>query len=80
MPVLAHFKGRSNGGYGGALKQLSIGCASSAGKALIHHGGKSEDMTGGVLWKMLESFRGVFQGIDQSSFLSPSTLDASESM
>lgn len=43
MLVLAHFKGHPNGGYGGALKQLSIGCASSAGKALIHSGGKSED-------------------------------------
>ena len=31
------------GGYGGALKQLSIGCASRAGKALIHSGGVSND-------------------------------------
>ena len=42
MLVLAHFKGHPMGGYGGALKQLSIGCASSAGKALIHSGGASE--------------------------------------
>jgi len=42
MLVLAHFKGHPMGGYGGALKQLSIGCASAAGKALIHSGGKSE--------------------------------------
>jgi uncharacterized Fe-S center protein len=41
MLVLAHFKGHPMGGYGGALKQLSIGCASAAGKALIHSGGKS---------------------------------------
>lgn len=34
--VLSHFKGHAMGGYGGALKQLSIGCASSAGKTLIH--------------------------------------------
>ena len=33
MLVLAHFKGHPMGGYGGALKQLSIGCASRAGKA-----------------------------------------------
>jgi uncharacterized Fe-S center protein len=39
MLVLAHFKGHPMGGYGGALKQLSIGCASSRGKALIHSGG-----------------------------------------
>ena len=43
MLVLAHFKGHPMGGYGGALKQLSIGCASRAGKALIHSGGKTED-------------------------------------
>lgn len=41
--VLSHFKGHAMGGYGGALKQLSIGCASTAGKALIHSGGKDED-------------------------------------
>ena len=42
MLVLAHFKGHPMGGYGGALKQLSIGCASAAGKALIHSGGASD--------------------------------------
>ena len=42
MLVLAHFKGHPMGGYGGALKQLSIGCASREGKALIHSGGKSD--------------------------------------
>ena len=43
MLVLAHFKGHPQGGYGGALKQLSIGCASRAGKALIHSVGQSDD-------------------------------------
>ena len=43
MLVLAHFKGHPMGGYGGALKQLSIGCASAAGKALIHSAGKTTD-------------------------------------
>ena len=43
MLVLAHFKGHPMGGYGGALKQLSIGCASRAGKALIHSAGVSDD-------------------------------------
>ena len=42
MLVLAHFKGHPMGGYGGALKQLSIGCASREGKALIHSGGVSD--------------------------------------
>ncbi len=40
MLVLSHFKGHPMGGYGGALKQLSIGCASTAGKVNIHSGGK----------------------------------------
>ena len=43
MLVLSHFKGHAMGGYGGALKQLSIGCASSAGKTLIHTAGKTND-------------------------------------
>ena len=43
MLVLAHFKGHPMGGYGGALKQLAIGCASRGGKALIHSAGKTDD-------------------------------------
>ena len=39
MLVVSHFKGHPMGGYGGALKQLSIGCASSYGKAYIHGAG-----------------------------------------
>lgn len=42
MLVLSHFKGHPMGGYGGALKQLSIGCASSYGKAMIHGCGDPE--------------------------------------
>ena len=41
--VLAHFKGHAMGGFGGALKQLSIGFASRAGKANIHSGGFTTD-------------------------------------
>lgn len=44
MLVLSHFKGHPMGGYGGALKQLSIGCASTAGKAYIHSAGTNTDM------------------------------------
>ena len=44
MLVLSHFKGHPMGGYGGALKQLSIGRASSYGKAYIHGAGVPEDM------------------------------------
>lgn len=46
--VLSHFKGHPMGGYGGALKQLSIGCASSAGKSLIHSAGVTDDQT--IVW------------------------------
>ena len=44
MLVLIHFKGHPMGGYGGALKQLSIGFASSFGKKYIHGVGKPEEM------------------------------------
>lgn len=44
--VLAHFKGHPMGGFGGALKQLSIGCASSYGKANIHGAGHPD----GNIW------------------------------
>ena len=43
MLVLSHFKGHPMGGFGGALKQLSIGVASSYGKKYIHGTGKVED-------------------------------------
>ena len=43
MLVLSHFKGHPMGGFGGALKQLSIGCASREGKAYIHSAGKYLD-------------------------------------
>ena len=43
MLVLSHFKGHPMGGYGGALKQLSIGCASTAGKVYIHSAGKYQN-------------------------------------
>ncbi len=41
--VLSHFKGHPMGGFGGALKQLSIGIASSYGKAYIHGAGSTEN-------------------------------------
>lgn len=44
MLVLSHFKGHPMGGYGGALKQLSIGVASSFGKACIHGAGDPKAM------------------------------------
>lgn len=44
MLVLSHFKGHPMGGYGGALKQLSIGVASSFGKAYIHGAGDPKEI------------------------------------
>lgn len=47
--MLSHFKGHPMGGFGGALKNMSIGVASSSGKAYIHTGGKSKDVS--TLWQ-----------------------------
>ena len=44
MLVLSHFKGHPMGGYGGALKNISIGLASSHGKANIHGAGKPDEI------------------------------------
>ena len=50
MIALNHFKGHPMGGYGGALKNLSIGCASQNGKAYIHSAGKMEKLDMAQLW------------------------------
>ncbi len=55
MLVLSHFKGHPMGGYGGALKQLSIGLASSYGKAYIHGAGHPEEKWTADHDKFLES-------------------------
>ena len=50
MIALNHFKGHPMGGYGGALKNLSIGCASQNGKAYIHSAGKMRVLDMAKLW------------------------------
>jgi len=55
MLVLSHFKGHPMGGYGGALKQLSIGVASSFGKAYIHGAGNPKEFWGTDHDSFLES-------------------------
>ena len=50
MIALNHFKGHPMGGYGGALKNLSIGCGSQNGKAYIHSAGKMEVLDMAKLW------------------------------
>ena len=52
MIALNHFKGHPMGGYGGALKNLSIGCASQNGKAYIHSAGRMEKLNMVKLWSM----------------------------
>lgn len=47
--ILSHFKGHAMGGFGGAVKNMSIGIASSNGKTYIHSAGKCEDSE--VVWK-----------------------------
>jgi len=49
MLVVSHFKGHPMGGYGGALKQLSIGLASASGKAWIHSAGSTKEVS--EVWK-----------------------------
>ena len=51
MLVISHFKGHPMGSFGGALKQLSIGCASSEGKSWIHSAGSNKDQY--TLWDNL---------------------------
>lgn len=55
MLVLSHFKGHPMGGYGGAIKQLSIGVASSMGKAYIHGVGDTNNFWGADHDSFLES-------------------------
>ena len=55
MLVLSHFKGHPMGGYGGAIKQLSIGLASSYGKAYIHGTGNPDNFWGSNHDEFLEA-------------------------
>ena len=63
--VLSHFKGHPMGGYGGALKQLSIGFASSYGKAYIHGAGKPEERWTANHDKFLESMADAASSVHQ---------------
>ena len=65
MLVLSHFKGHPMGGFGGALKQLSIGCASSRGKSWIHSGGVTKDQN--ILWDNLAKQNDFLQAMAESA-------------
>ena len=66
--VLSHFKGHSMAGYGGAIKNISIGIASAEGKAHIHSGGTGGSMWGGdqdaFLESMAEAGKSVVDALD----------------
>lgn len=61
--VLSHFKGHPMGGFGGALKNISIGLASSYGKAYIHGAGVTEDIWTADHDKFLESMADASKSI-----------------
>ncbi len=71
MINLAHFKGHQMGGYGGALKNQSIGIASAVGKTYIHTAGESRD---------LEAFLHCFDDPEHPSDMLPPQDDFLESM
>lgn len=64
LVVLSHFKGHPMGGYGGALKQLSIGCASSYGKAYIHGAGNPDELWTADHDSFLESMADAAWSVD----------------
>ena len=63
MLVLSHFKGHPMGGFGGTLKQLSIGCASSYGKAYIHGADEPEKIWTGDHDSFLESMADAAEAV-----------------
>lgn len=63
MLVLSHFKGHQMGGYGGALKNISIGVASSYGKKYIHGAGNPDEMWTCEQDKFLESMADASRSI-----------------
>lgn len=71
MLNLAHFKGHPMGGFGGALKNQSIGIASAVGKTYIHTAGKSRD---------LEKFLHAFDSLEAQAAMLPPQDDFLESM
>ena len=78
MVVLSHFKGHPMAGFGGALKNISIGIASPEGKAYIHSGGKTRNVT--EVWNMIpadtifqESMRNPWRKLQKPSLTTSAT-------
>ena len=74
MLVLSHFKGHPMGGFGGALKQLSIGCASSYGKAYIHGAGEPEKIWTGDHDSFLESMADAAEASSVAEYFKDKTV------
>lgn len=64
--VLSHFKGHTMAGFGGAIKNISIGIASSKGKSYIHSGGTSTSGFGGEQDAFLESMAEAGKSVSDS--------------
>lgn len=80
MMVLSHFKGHSMGGFGGAIKNISIGVGSAEGKLLIHSGGKSRNSWGGggqdaFLESMAEAASAVIDYMGEENMLYISVMN-----
>ena len=63
--VLSHFKGHAMGGFGGAVKNISIGIASSAGKAWIHSAGKTKNAA--EMWSNLPAQDDFLESMAESA-------------
>ena len=64
MLVLSHFKGHAMGGFGGALKNLSIGVASKKGKAWIHSAGFTKEPD--VMWEHIDDQNGFLESMAEA--------------
>lgn len=64
MLMLSHFKGHAMGGFGGALKNMSIGVASRNGKAWIHSVGRTEDPD--TMWGLVEDQDGFLESMAEA--------------
>ncbi len=63
--ILNHFKGHQMGGFGGALKNLAIGVASSGGKARVHTAGATDDTS--RLWSMLPAQKDFIESMAEAA-------------
>lgn len=64
MLMLSHFKGHAMGGFGGALKNMSIGVASSNGKAWIHSVGRTKDTK--EMWNLIDDQDGFLESMAEA--------------